>query len=698
MTAAQRPAAPLAWSTGRSQSTTASRLVKPGPKVTLEEAHDIVADLRRLALEAEDHVREFTGLAPVGDPGKVVVVDRPGWAEANVQGFEVLLTPVVDKLAARKRQPGPITRAVGAKVTGVQVGLVLGLPVRQGARPVRVLRRPAPARGCSCWSRRTSSPSSAARGRPARLPALGLPARGHPPGAVHRRAVAARAHARRGRGAHRRHRRSTRRRSAAARRRASASWPRRSAARATVGLIEVVQTPARAARVLDRITAFMSLVEGHAEYVMDAVGPPVIPTVAGDPEAVRPARRKRRQRRSTGCCAGCSASTPRCGSTSTGRAFVRAVVEQVGMDGFNAVWTSPQTLPTKAEIADPDAWVERVLGADARRRSGLAAGGRSGTRRSPRSGSPSGGACAELRRARARRLLAAAPTRSRSPRRSRSRRPRRACGPGWSPSTTACRRARPTQAGRGRRRMRHELGLRPGRGGRGRGRRRRRPGGRGPRRPLRRARRGGRPARAPRRAARPHPRRPGRDGAARAGPRLGRPLARRDARRVDGLLPAPAARRCAGRRPRRPAPRSASTPWDDPHNADPAFAAGRGCAHEVLPLLEDVLRARRRRGAGPHRGAAARRRRRARRAGPTRALAARPADEPAASTVAALAGAAAGRVRTRVLRAAAAARGRRRRLARPPIHVARARRAGDRLARPGTGRPARAASACAGRL
>ena len=30
---------------------------------------------------------------------------------------------------------------------------------------------------------------------------------------------------------------------------------------------------------LDRITAFMSLVEGHAEYVMDAVGADVIPTL-----------------------------------------------------------------------------------------------------------------------------------------------------------------------------------------------------------------------------------------------------------------------------------------------------------------------------------------------------------------------------------------------------------------------------------
>ena len=45
---------------------------------------------------------------------------------------------------------------------------------------------------------------------------------------------------------------------------------------------------------------------------------------------------------------------------------------------------------------------------------------------------------------------------------------------------------------------------------------------------------------------------------------------------------------CAGRPPSRPAPRSASTPWDDPHNADPRFQRVR-LRTEVLPLLEDVL-------------------------------------------------------------------------------------------------------------
>jgi len=43
-------------------------------------------------------------------------------------------------------------------------------------------------------------------------------------------------------------------------------------------------------------------------------------------------------------------------------AFVRGVQDTVGVEGFNAVWASPDTLPLAREIADPQAWVRRVHG------------------------------------------------------------------------------------------------------------------------------------------------------------------------------------------------------------------------------------------------------------------------------------------------------------------------------------------------
>jgi uncharacterized protein (DUF2342 family) len=35
-------------------------------------------------------------------------------------------------------------------------------------------------------------------------------------------------------------------------------------------------------------------------------------------------------------------------------------VAEVGIDGFNAVWTSAETLPAPDEIKDPARWVRRV--------------------------------------------------------------------------------------------------------------------------------------------------------------------------------------------------------------------------------------------------------------------------------------------------------------------------------------------------
>ena len=45
-----------------------------------------------------------------------------------------------------------------------------------------------------------------------------------------------------------------------------------------------------------------------------------------------------------------------------GAVFVRGVMDQVGMAGFNAVWAEPANLPSKDEIAEPARWVARVHG------------------------------------------------------------------------------------------------------------------------------------------------------------------------------------------------------------------------------------------------------------------------------------------------------------------------------------------------
>jgi putative hydrolase len=93
---------------------------------------------------------------------------------------------------------------------------------------------------------------------------------------------------------------------------------------------------------------------------MDDVGPEVVPTVAT-------IRARFQQRRTSAI--GLSRLFRRLLGLEAkmrqyrdGAAFVRAVQHQVGIDGFNAVWTSPQSLPSPDEIANPAAWVTRVHG------------------------------------------------------------------------------------------------------------------------------------------------------------------------------------------------------------------------------------------------------------------------------------------------------------------------------------------------
>jgi len=124
-------------------------------------------------------------------------------------------------------------------------------------------------------------------------------------------------------------------------------------------IIEVIQTPQQRA-ILDRLTCVMTLVEGHGDYVMDAVGPQVVPSVA----EIRAAFNARRGT------AGRLEQTVRrllgidlkMKQYAQGSAFVRAVVEAAGMATFNRVWLGPEMIPTREELLDPERWLARAGG------------------------------------------------------------------------------------------------------------------------------------------------------------------------------------------------------------------------------------------------------------------------------------------------------------------------------------------------
>ncbi len=107
---------------------TATRLVRPGPEVSRDEARAVVAELRRHAKASEQHVRGFTrmGTDDIHDT-PILVVDRPGWVRANVAGFQggPQAAAGQDAGAAWQHPGGAVFGAVGGKVTGVELGMLL---------------------------------------------------------------------------------------------------------------------------------------------------------------------------------------------------------------------------------------------------------------------------------------------------------------------------------------------------------------------------------------------------------------------------------------------------------------------------------------------------------------------------------------------------------------------------------------------
>jgi coenzyme F420 biosynthesis associated uncharacterized protein len=351
---------------------TGTRWARPGPQVSLAEARRTVSELRDLASAVQEPVLEVTGMHAPGDGslGRVAVVDRPGWIRANVDGFRVVLEPLVEQLRERvpggdRASSGPqgFIGSVGSRVTGIQAGLILAylsgrvlgqyelfLPPEtspvDGQQPGRLtlvapnivmIEReldvdPHDFRRWVCLHEETH-----------RLQFTAVPwLRDYVQSQMTEFLLASELDP-----------------AAILQRLRAAADAMAGAVRGGDGgsLLEAVATPAQR-EIMDRLTAVMTLVEGHGDYVMDAVGPKVVPSVALIRERFNSRRGsagriEQTLRRILGI-------DLKMKQYAEGSRFVSTVVDEVGMATFNKVWTSPETLPTKDEFARPQDWVDRV--------------------------------------------------------------------------------------------------------------------------------------------------------------------------------------------------------------------------------------------------------------------------------------------------------------------------------------------------
>jgi coenzyme F420 biosynthesis associated uncharacterized protein len=328
-----------------------SRLAGVGPEVSGPAAAAAVRELRDGATRSTSYVRDFTGLDAPDDTAPVLVVDRPGWIRANADSFAAIIDPLAEKLVASKGEPGPIAHAVGSRITGAEVGAMLGFlgtkvlgqfdPFHDphgrlllvAPNIVHVERElevdPTDFRLWVCLHEETH-----------RVQFTAVPwMRDHLFAEM------------------------TALVDTVEPTRLLEDLPKKVAELMKGGqkgsLLELLSSPEQR-EILDRVTGVMSLLEGHADVVMDGVGPTVIPTVV----EIRKKFTRRRGgvgvvdrflRRLLGMDA-------KMAQYRDGARFVRTVVDKVGMADFNAVWADAEHLPSKAEIHQPLAWVTRVHG------------------------------------------------------------------------------------------------------------------------------------------------------------------------------------------------------------------------------------------------------------------------------------------------------------------------------------------------
>ncbi|WP_392543232.1 zinc-dependent metalloprotease [Oryzobacter telluris] len=336
--------------------TTGRTLVPAGPSVTPAQAQAEVAAIREAARAARTPVAETARMQTPPDAPDALVVDRATWIAVNADSMGAMLDPTFDAIIEKRGEtPGPAARAIGGRVTGAEAGALLAFmapkvlgqyDLAPDGTPALMLVAPNlmavsdelgvdrdDFRRWVCMHEETHRVQFTANPwlRDHVISSARELAGDLAPDTQRIQELA---------------------------RSITEKLPDLFKEGST-GLADLVTTPEQRER-MAALTAVMSLLEGHADVVMDDVGPAHIPTVdhirakftekrKGAGAADRVLRRllgleaKMRQYRD-------------------GARFVREVQDAVGVDGFNAVWTSPETLPLAREIEDPRSWVRRVHG------------------------------------------------------------------------------------------------------------------------------------------------------------------------------------------------------------------------------------------------------------------------------------------------------------------------------------------------
>jgi coenzyme F420 biosynthesis associated uncharacterized protein len=326
------------------------RIAGPGPRVLPADRARMREDMAAHVVRAEGYVTAFTGLEVTGFRSRAWVMGRGDWVRQNLSGLERLLEPLAERvLSARPDRP------VGRKALGVQAGAILGYVARRvlgqfdvflppdddgliyfvGPNLVEVERRyglsPADFRSWVAIHEVTHRVQfSAAPWLRARLSSLVdeyLSTVSLTSGEL----------------------------LAQLRRAAEELRAGQADVRGPGGILLLLSPEQR--DLFERTQAMMALLEGHASYVMNEVAKDHVRDLARLRRALSARRSVKGLEKGVQRAIGFDQKVAQ---YDAGERFVRAVVARAGHEALNLVWTSPEHLPTREEIAEPARWVARV--------------------------------------------------------------------------------------------------------------------------------------------------------------------------------------------------------------------------------------------------------------------------------------------------------------------------------------------------
>jgi coenzyme F420 biosynthesis associated uncharacterized protein len=318
-------------------------------------------DLAALAAESERRVTAYTGLTPSGSLPTPEGISRRDWVASNITSMRALLDPVLERAGEGLGPIRPAVQLAVGVVLSTEVGVVVGYLAQRvlGQYELVLLDEPA-------------------NDRPPRLlfvlPNLGEAVRafgaeerefmtwvalhevthavqfsgvpwlqGHLSGLVRELLQGAELRLDSSRKLH---------------------WPNRAEinrignALRRGDFVSLIASPAERS-ILDRVQAAMAVIEGHAEHVMDAVAPDLLPSLPKLRESLD--RRRRSQSALSRIVGRLLGMDLKIKQYEQGKTFCDAVVRDGGTLALKYVFSSPEALPTLAELRNPPDWLARTL-------------------------------------------------------------------------------------------------------------------------------------------------------------------------------------------------------------------------------------------------------------------------------------------------------------------------------------------------